>query len=59
MIADKFEADKQHLAEDLILGKAQDFADYKRICGMAAGLERSKIILHESINQLRDPEDDE
>jgi len=39
-------------AASLISGSAADFADYKRVCGIVAGLELALEILKQTLEQV-------
>lgn len=56
-LADKINAEIQHMSEDMALGKAKDFSDYKYACGIVRGLMMTTNIIMETAERMEDDDD--
>jgi hypothetical protein len=51
-LSDKIREERTHLAEDMSLGKAKDFGDYKYACGIIRGLLLANNMVIETAERL-------
>lgn len=56
-VANKLNAEIEHLKEDAILGKAKDYGDYKWACGIVRGLMMANSIIADTVQRVEN--DDE
>jgi hypothetical protein len=56
-IADKLQEERIRLSEDMSLGKAKDFGDYKYACGIIRGLLLANNIVIETAERLESSND--
>ena len=47
------------LTDDLVMGKAKDYAEYKYYCGIIRGLTKANSLTQELAQQMRQDDDDE
>jgi hypothetical protein len=53
----QFEDERKVVLDTLSRGAAQDFAEYKRLCGVLAGFERSQMLILEMEKRLQKQDD--
>jgi hypothetical protein len=58
-VCDKLRKDMNNLCDDMANGAAKDFADYKRACGLIAGLGRAEEYVKELAQTVLKEEDDD
>lgn len=56
-LSDKIREERTHLAEDMSLGKAKDFGDYKYACGIIRGLLLANNMVIETAERLENSDD--
>lgn len=56
-IADKLQEERIRLSEDMSLGKAKDFGDYKYACGIVRGLLLANNMIIETAERLESSND--
>jgi hypothetical protein len=56
-IADKLQEERIRLSEDMSLGKAKDFGDYKYACGIIRGLLLANNMVIETAERLESSND--
>ena len=56
-LSDKIQAERLLLAEDMSMGKAKDFGDYKYACGIIRGLLLANNMILETAERLNNADD--
>jgi hypothetical protein len=56
-LSDKIQAERLLLAEDMSMGKAKDFGDYKYACGIIRGLLLANNMIIETAERLNNADD--
>jgi hypothetical protein len=56
-LSDKLQDERTRLAEDMSLGKAKDFGDYKYACGIIRGLLLANNMVIETAERLENSDD--
>jgi hypothetical protein len=56
-LADKISEEHNRMADDLALGKAKDFGDYKYACGIIRGLMMTTNIIMETAERMDNDDD--
>jgi hypothetical protein len=56
-LSDKIQAERLLLAEDMSMGKAKDFGDYKYACGIIRGLLLANNMIIETSERLENSDD--
>jgi hypothetical protein len=56
-LADKISEEHSRMADDLALGKAKDFGDYKYACGIIRGLMMTTNIIMETAERMDNDDD--
>ena len=56
-LSDKLKDERLHLSEDMSMGKAKDFGDYKYACGIIRGLLLANNMIIETAERLNKADD--
>jgi len=56
-LSDKIQEERLRMAEDMSMGKAKDFGDYKYACGIIRGLLLANNMLIETAERLNKADD--
>jgi hypothetical protein len=56
-ISDKIQSEYKVLSDDLAIGKAKDFGDYKYACGIIRGLLLANNMIIETVERLETSDD--
>ena len=56
-ISDKIQEERLRMAEDMSMGKAKDFGDYKYACGIIRGLLLANNMIIETSERLENSDD--
>jgi hypothetical protein len=56
-ISDKIQEERLRMAEDMSMGKAKDFGDYKYACGIIRGLLLANNMIIETAERLENSDD--
>lgn len=56
-LAEKINEEIKHMSEDMALGKAKDFGDYKYACGIIRGLMMTTNIIMETAERMENDDD--
>jgi hypothetical protein len=56
-LSDKIQEERLHMAEDMSMGKAKDFGDYKYACGIIRGLLLANNMIIETSERLENSDD--
>ena len=56
-ISDKIQEERLRLSEDMSMGKAKDFGDYKYACGIIRGLLLANNMIIETAERLENSDD--
>ena len=56
-LSDKIQEERLRLSEDMSMGKAKDFGDYKYACGIIRGLLLANNMIIETAERLENSDD--
>jgi len=56
-LSDKIQEERLRLSEDMSMGKAKDFGDYKYACGIIRGLLLANNMIIETAERLNNADD--
>ena len=56
-LSDKIQEERLRMAEDMSMGKAKDFGDYKYACGIIRGLLLANNMIIETAERLNNADD--
>ena len=57
-LSDKLREEQRIMSEDMAMGKAKDFGDYKYACGIIRGLSHAESILNDLVQRMEKSEDE-